>query len=711
MSAFVTDSAQGGRSRRLLPLSWLRTIRSRLYLAFALAASMTVICSMVVWFASTDTANTLSEIVSRSMPATIDSFRLAEATSRLVALAPRLIAVDDEPGRARIAAEIGVQSRALQTQIEALQALDTRGDEDIAAAKAAMDRQLSALGDIVAERIRISDQRRELNRAVRKAHESLLVAITPIIDDANFDLMTKSEADRAALNQSIDLLRRLLEVQADANQLAGLLIEASMVTDPSRLPPIRDLITSAEHGIAKNLKALPDSEQHARIAALYGKLAALNSDFGIIAQRVNELKTIGKTEDVYAAALADAAKLRTAIENFIHVQGASANALSARALWQIWLCRIFLVALSLAALAAAGLIAWLYVGRSIAGRLTALGTAMRRIAAGELNAPVPVGGHDEIAEMAQALLVFRKAIEDVTAARQGEVDRAHSAERRRQQIETATMSFETAVNDIIRSLDGASKTMDQCAQIMAEAASHNQCQADATASASQQATSNVNSVAMAAEEIAQSVGEISNQARDSAEMARGASDEAKSIIATVERLAASVGQISNVSNLIRDVAAQTNLLALNATIEAARAGPAGRGFAVVAQEVKTLASQTEKATGDITQQIASIEGTTTNVVEAMRAIAGTIARLDQNANEISIAVQQQDAVSAEIAKSASAAAERTREVSASVAQVSDAASKTGQVAKAVLDAGGELAAKSGRLRAEVERFLGQVRVA
>ena len=592
----VTEKAQpsapgsrlGQPRSRFLPLSWLSTIRARLYLAFGLAAAMTVIWSTIVWVASTDTANTLNEIVSRSMPATIDLFQLSDATNRLVALAPRLIAVEDEAHRSQIAGEIGAQSRDVQARIERLYEHGAGESGEIASAKAAMDQRLNTLKEAVADRIRMSDQRRQLARAVRKAHENLLVAITPVIDDANFDLMTKGDTNRATLNQSIDVLRRLLEVEADANQLAGLLIEASMVSDASRLPPIRDLITSAERDIDKNLKALPDTEQRSKITALYGKLAALGGDFGIVVARMNEMNGFEKTQDVYTSALAEATKLRAAVENFIHAQGVIANDLSARALWQLWLCRIFLVVLCLATLIAAGLIGWLYVGRNIADRLTALAAAMRRIAAGESNVPVPVGGHDEIAGMADALLVFRQAIADVTAARQGEVDRAHAAEMRRQQIEAATGDFEHAVNDIVGALDGASKTMDNCAQIMAEAASDNLCRADATASASQQATSNVNSVAMAAEEIAQSVAQISDQAREFADIARAATDEARSIITTVERLAATVGQISNVSNLIRDVAAQTNLLALNATIEAARAGPAGRGFAVVAQEVKTL---------------------------------------------------------------------------------------------------------------------------
>jgi methyl-accepting chemotaxis protein len=694
-------------------LSRFNTIRSRLYLAFGLAAGMTVVGSLFALYASANISATMTEIVSRSMPATVESLRLAEEASTLVASAPRLMTASDDNRRDEIARDIAAQSQMLSNRIGRLRQLDAGQTDEIEVARAAMVERLDALNQAVTERLKISAQRRALALSVRKAHEDILEAITPAIDDANFDLMTRNQATggNAAVNQSIEALRRLLEVQSGTNLLSGLLIESSMVTDVASLAPMRDPIASAQRGIEGNLKALPQTEQTQKIAVLYQKLATVAGNNGIVTQRTNELNREQDARQVYAAATAEAARLRRAVEGSIERQGKFAQALSGRAITQIRVGRILLIILSIAALAAAGLIAWLYVGRSIVGRLTLLSGAMRRIADGESDVPVPVGGRDEIAGMAKALLVFRQAIAEVSVARQREADRAEDSELRRQRVEVSTQNFERAVNDVIQALDGASKSMDGCAHIMADAADHNKTRAAAAATASEEATTNVSNVAMAAEEIAQSVEQISNQAARSAHIARQASDETKAIIATVEQLVASVGQINNVSNLIRDVAAQTNLLALNATIEAARAGDAGRGFAVVAQEVKSLAGQTEKATGDITQQISSIEVTTSQVVQAMKAIAGTIAQLDENASDISVAVQQQDAVSKEIARSANAAAERTRDVSMSVLQVSDAAAKTDQVASAVLSAGGELAERSGKLRAEVERFLAQVRVA
>ena len=674
---------------------------------------MTVLASLFALYESSDISATIATIISRSMPATVESLRLSEEASILVASVPSLMAVDDDSRKNQISREIITQSRMLSARLDHLRALGVSKSEEIERALVALNERLGALEEAVARRLELSAQRRALALSVRKFHEDFLEAITPLIDDANFDLMTRrpSPGEQETVNQAIESLRHLFEIQASTNLLAGLLTESSLIDDAARLPPIRDLIATAMRHIQTNLKALANSTQGNRIVASYEHLAALAGDDGIVAHRLDELNRERDARLAFTAALSEAAKLRDTVETLIEQQGSLAQALSARAIAQGQMGRVLQIMLSIGALAAAGLIAWLYVGRSIVGRLTLLSAAMRRIAEGELVTPVPVGGQDEIAGMAQALLVFRQAISDVTSARQQEADRGRKSESRRQQFELATQNFESTVNDVVQALDTASKSMDECAQIMTQAATHNQTQTAATVAASAEAEVNVSNLAMASEEIAQSVEHISNQARASADIARHATHEAEAVISEVEQLATSIGEISTVSTLIRDVAAQTNLLALNATIEAARAGYAGRGFAVVAQEVKSLATQTESATGQITRQISGIEATTSRVVEAMRTIAGTIAQLDENSTGISVAVQQQDAVSKEIARNANAAAERTREVSVNLSHVSDSAAKAGELANAVSSAGAGFAERANVLRAEVERFLAQVRIA
>jgi methyl-accepting chemotaxis protein len=218
-------------------------------------------------------------------------------------------------------------------------------------------------------------------------------------------------------------------------------------------------------------------------------------------------------------------------------------------------------------------------------------------------------------------------------------------------------------------------------------------------------------VAAATEELTASVGSITQQVARSAEIAAKAADEARRTNQVVEGLANGTQKIGEVVTLIQTIASQTNLLALNATIEAARAGEHGRGFAVVASEVKALANQTAKATEEISAQIQSIQGATSDAVNAIQAIGATIAEIDQISGQISTAIDQQGLATREIAGSLQQAATGTREVNDNIARVGKASDEAGAAASKMHQAAAGLSSQSERLKAEVDGFLGSLRTA
>ena len=687
----------------------LASIKSRLYLAFGLAAALTVAGSGFALYAFTDIGATMTQIASSSLPATNQSLRLSEETMGLVAAAPSLIAADSEAARSTMSRDMSTQAERLQARIARVKLLDPDMGGEIEAAERTLINQLHALDQAVTARLAVTQQRQVLAGSIRTAHERFLEGLVPPIDDANFDLMTAGTAGASAV--LIEKLRLLLEVRSEANLLTGRLIESSLVTDSVRLQPLRDLVQSSYDKIERDLKQLGDLAAARELAALYEPLATGLEPDGIVDLRARELRRQNEAQDAFAASQADAAALKMAVDRLVDRQEQLARSLSSRAAEQISSARILLTVLSLAALVAAASIAWLYVGRNIARRLGLLGDIMRRIAAGERDVVIPAGGQDEISEMARSLAIFRKAIADLATARESEAERAVRSEAQRSEVDAATAQFELTVSEIISAFGEASQTMDRSAREMTQTAGQSQAQAVTAAAASEEATANVKSVAAAAGEIARSVEQISRQVRDSAAIARQAAGEAQLVTNAVAGLAASVGRIGDVSELIRNIAAQTNLLALNATIEAARAGVAGRGFAVVAHEVKGLAAQTGKATEEITRQLASVDDTTAQAVLAMNTITETITRLDAIANAVATAVEQQGSVTQEIADAAGAAADGTQEVAKSVEEASRAATRTGHVAQMVLSSAAALASRSDGLRAEVEQFLTRMRVA
>ncbi|UYO47547.1 HAMP domain-containing protein [Rhodopseudomonas palustris] len=363
-------------------------------------------------------------------------------------------------------------------------------------------------------------------------------------------------------------------------------------------------------------------------------------------------------------------------------------------------------------LALIGSVIFTFVG--VARPLTRLNGALGRIADGQLNTEIPGATRgDEVGDIAKTVVVIsknaeQKAREEAEAqARQEQI----AAQRRKQEMIQLADGFESAVGEIVDTVSSASTELEASATTLTSTAERAQELTTMVAAASEEASTNVQSVASATEELSSSVNEISRQVQDSARIANDAVSQARLTNDRVSELSKAAARIGDVVELINTIAGQTNLLALNATIEAARAGEAGRGFAVVASEVKALAEQTAKATGDISQQISSIQGATNESVNAIRDISATIEKLSEISSTIASAVEEQGAATLEISRNVQQAAQGTHQVSSNITDVQRGASETGSASSQVLTAAQSLSADSNRLKTEVSKFLNNVRAA
>jgi methyl-accepting chemotaxis protein len=352
------------------------------------------------------------------------------------------------------------------------------------------------------------------------------------------------------------------------------------------------------------------------------------------------------------------------------------------------------------------------IGRGIARPVVGMTKAMSQLAGGDTSTIIPSTDHgDEIGAMAKAVQVFKDNMiraNDLAAKENAEIA---AKQRRAEVVENRIRSFDNIVSLSLQKVGAAGQQMQASAQTMTAAAEETNVQSAAVSAAATQASANVQTVAAASEELTASIKEISRRVSDCSMLTSETVQQATRANDTMKSLDISASRIGEVLSLISNIADQTNLLALNATIEAARAGDAGKGFAVVASEVKNLANQTAKATGEIGGQIADMQRAVKESVTAIGRIFDSIGKVNEATTTIAAAVEEQGAATLEISRNVQEAATGTEQVTSNISGVAQASADTSRVSTEVLHSASELGRESDTLRTEVDSFLRDLKAA
>ena len=501
-------------------------------------------------------------------------------------------------------------------------------------------------------------------------------------------------------------LRAVLALLRSKWQEASANISASLALYDTQTANSADqALKDAEAGLAALDSNNTGLNEH--IGELKQEISSVRKSFGAFVSNSRKMTALIANMSIITESIsldAEAAK-NGAIAEEQHIQLTTDQLIAAKQ-------QAVLTSIALAALLG-GLLAFL-IGNGIARPIVMMCRAMREIAAGHLEIVLPgLGRHDEIGQMAAAVEEFKiQAVAKATqsAFKQEEMNRA-AAQTRRAEIARFANEFETAVGAIVASVGASAGELEGAAGSLRHTVEITQELSGEVAGASEEASSNVRSVADATEQLSISVENVRCQVKESSQIAGGAVVQALEIDARIGKLMRAAERIGEVVQLINAIAQQTNLLALNATIEAARAGDSGKGFVIVAAEVKSLANQTAKATDDISSHVYEIQAATQESVLAIKLIGETIGKVSSITALIESSVDSQTSATQEIARSVQNVARTTQGVAGSMADVNRGAAETGEASEKLLVAAKTLSNESIQLRQQLDKFMDAIRAA
>ncbi|MBR0842824.1 HAMP domain-containing protein [Bradyrhizobium liaoningense] len=693
-------------------------IRGSLFAAFAVIAGMGLVISAGAGLVLQNLGGRMTELSGRDIPRLAASLQLSALSASLAAQGPALLAAQSEDALNERTKKL--RELQEQTQQKLKEIIELGGDKAVVSGLSetmkSINEAAQSLAKAARERLDIAALHDKQYDALRSAQSAFVGAASPAMLNAQTQvnaILGSANLSAEDATEAAQTVGQLGNVVASGNLAAADMSAALSANTSDKLDDIQKEFKTAQGRLRSNLDLLPNNQGTKMLRETAEKLLALGTGkTGVFNLREKELDSIDYGQTILDETRKLNVGLGISVQQLVDGVQKETNASTLQARTEISLATTAMLALGALTLVGSALFVWLYVGRNILRRISGLQRAMQLLSAGDLDTEIARAKHnDEIGAMTDTLTVFRDSmIEARTLASEQDKDRVAKAERA-ERMEAKIAEFEGAVRSALDNLAQSANSMQSTAQSMSNTADQSNALVNAVASAAEETSVNVQTVSSGTEQLSSSIQEISRQVVTSAEIAKKAVEEAGSTDATVQSLADSASRISVVVDLIQTIASQTNLLALNATIEAARAGEAGRGFAVVASEVKSLASQTAKATEEIRTQIASMQQVTTSAVGAIRGIGRTIGEINDVTTTIAAAVEEQGAATREIARNIQHAAGGTSEVSSNIVGVSTASAEAGAAATEVLSASDALRREADMLRGEIDAFLNNMRAA